>query len=92
MMPINVSLAPIHQHWLACLMRLACSPPVTIALALLLANFMPSTSDDPERGLNWTRRGQAKRTAKLSFFGRNNGQNFQCPPPLIVPHILFFEY
>jgi hypothetical protein len=40
--------------------------------------------------VNWTHRG-SQAHGQLSPFGRDNGQNFQCPPPLIAPHILFFE-
>ncbi len=40
--------------------------------------------------VDWTRRG-SQAHGQLSLFGRDNGQNFQCPPPSIAPHILFFE-
>jgi len=50
-----------------------------------------ATSDDTEHGLTgiWMRRGQANARPNFPSSGGNNGQNFQCPPPLIAPHINF---
>jgi hypothetical protein len=68
---------------------LACIPPVTTSPVLLLANLTPQHLMTSSTA--WTGRAEASQThGQLSFFGRNNWQNFQCPPPLNCgAHIIF---